>query len=497
MNYYITTPLYYVNDEPHIGHVYTTVAADCLARYKRMSGCRTFFLTGTDEHGQKVAEAASKKQCQPQELADRMAAVYSELWSQLEISYDRFFRTTEPEHEKVVQTVFTRLLQQGDIYRGEYQGWYCVHEENYVTPVLENSQRLCPDCRRPVREVAEPSYFFRLSAYQEKVRQHILTYPDFVQPDFRRNEVLSFLSQGLLDLSVTRKNVSWGIPSPTPERYPVYVWFDALLNYLTGVGYLCQEETFTAFWPPSVQLIGKDIIRFHHIIWPAILMTLNLPLPEKIFAHGWWLVNRDKMSKSLGNVVSPRDVLKEYGSSAFRFFLLREVPFGLDGEYSETNFCKRYNSDLANDLGNLVNRTLNLVEKKCGGRIPEGQVEEVNRLTEEVQSLFREKMERLAYSEAIETVWRLVIHLNKFLDEKAPWRYQGEQAGRLLRPVVEGIRRVALFLSPFIPAACRDIYKMLGLQTDPAAGNWKDLFSPLPAGQNLGPRFILFPRRPP
>ncbi len=495
MKYYLTTPLYYVNDQPHLGHVYTTVAADCLARYARMKDYQTFFLTGTDEHGQKVAEAAARNGCRVQDLVQRMSGAYKKLWEEIEISYDRFIRTTEPSHQTVVQKVFRHLLQQKDIYPGEYRGWYCVHEENYVNPLTVENQRLCPDCHRAVKEIAEPSYFFRLSAYQKKLQDYILSHPEFVKPDFRRNEVLNFLSRGLLDLSVTRQNVSWGIPSPTPEGYPIYVWFDALLNYLSGVGYLQENETFEKFWPPDVQLIGKDIIRFHHLIWPAILMALGLPLPRTIFAHGWWMVNKEKMSKSLGNVISPLEILKNYGSCALRYFLMREVPFGLDGEYSEETFRKRYNSDLANDLGNLVNRTINLVEKKCDGRIPEGQTDGFARLTEEIYHLYQGKMESLAFSEALEAVWRLITFLNKFLDEKAPWRNNGEESARSLRTVLEGIKKIAVFLSPFMPKTCRNIYKMLGNKSDATTCKLTEIFAPLETGQQLGPRFILFPRR--
>ncbi len=496
MKFYVTTPIYYVNAEPHIGHSYTTIAADALARYHRLCGDEVFFLTGTDEHGQKIAEMAKARNLTPQALADEVSSKFRDAWKALDISYSRFIRTTEPAHEAVVKQVFAALLAKGALYAGEYRGYYCIQCESYVTPGDTDAAPVCPDCGRPVKEISEPSYFFKLSEYSGRLRKYIVEHPGFVKPDFRYNEVLNFIDRGLHDLSVTRKNIAWGVASPTPEGYPIYVWFDALVNYLTGVGYLQDEASFSKLWPPNVQLIAKDIIKFHHIVWPSVLLALDLPLPETIFAHGYWTMGQDKMSKSKGNIVSPLDLAADYGVSAVRYFVLREVPFGLDGEYSSENFKKRYNSDLANDLGNLVNRTLNLVEKKCGNLIPDGVLDEtIAALAEEVFAAYDGKMRALSFSEAIEAAWRMVTRLNKYIDEKAPWRLEGKAVADVLYTVVEGIRVAALFLTPFIPATARDIWAMLGLTDNPSELSFGARNQRLQPGRNLGARTILFPRR--
>lgn len=494
MKFYITTPLYYINAEPHIGHTYTTVAADTLARFYRMSGYEVFFLTGTDEHGQKIADAAKKQGTTPELLADKNSEVYKNLWKELDISYTRFIRTTEQVHTEVVQQIFSKLLEKGDLYKGEYSGCYCVHCESYLVPEDENNP-LCPDCSRPMNRISEPSYFFRISKYADKLQKYIETH-EFVKPDFRKNEVLNFIKTGLCDVSITRKNVDWGIPSPTPEKYTVYVWFDALLNYLSGVGYLHDEKQFAAYWPADVQFIGKDIIRFHDVIWPCILMALNLPLPETIFAHGWWVIGRDKISKSKGNTVSPQKLIGEYGLDAFRFFLLREVPFGLDGEYSDETFKKRYNSDLVNDLGNLVNRTVNLVETKLSGTVkPASPGNELAELIQSVHKNYEIKVRALAFSEALEEVWKIVSFLNKFLDEKAPWREGCPDVNGVLYNVVYGIRDASLLLAPFIPSTSLKIWNILGLEGNPCEQNFASLGKKLPEGLKTNKREILFPRK--
>lgn len=494
MNFYITTPLYYINDRPHIGHTYTTVAADALARFHRMSGHNVFFLTGTDEHGQKIYEAAKTQHLTPHELADKNSEVYKNLWADLNISYTRFIRTTEEEHKEAVTKIFLKLLEKGDLYKGDYTGCYCVHCECYVLPDKECG-RICPDCKRDVTEISEPSYFLNIEKYKAQLEAHIKN-SRFVKPDFRKNEVLNLLNSGLADVSVTRKNVEWGITSPTPEKYTVYVWFDALLNYLSGIGYMSNDQLFNQYWPANIQLIGKDIIRFHHIIWPSILMALGLPLPETVFAHGWWTLGKDKISKSKGNIISPQALIGDYGVDPFRFFLLREVPFGLDGEYSEESFKKRYNSDLVNDLGNLINRTLNLIETKTRGIIPDEEPDgEIKELTAAIYAAYTRKMEEAAFSEAIEEAWKLVVHLNKFLDTAAPWRDDCEKREYILYNVMYGIRNILLLIFPFIPSSADGMWEMLGFEGSPEKQGFALLDKKLPGGIQTHKRKILFARK--
>jgi len=494
MKFYITTPLYYVNAKPHIGHTYTTVAADCLARFYRMREYDVFFLTGTDEHGEKIATAAEKENLTPEELADRTSQVYKDTWQKLNISYTKFIRTTEKQHEEIVKKVFLKLYEKGDVYRGEYHGYYCIHCESYVIPEDEKNP-ICPDCKRKVEKISEPSYFFRLSSYSEKLLKFIEE-SEFVKPDFRKKEVVNFIKSGLQDLSITRKNVKWGIPCPIDKNYTIYVWFDALLNYLSGIGYLYDNEIFEKYWPADIQLIGKDIMRFHHIIWPAIIMALGLPLPKTIFAHGWWIMGKEKISKSKGNVVSPDNFINEYGVDPFRYFIMREVPFGLDGEYSEGSFKKRYNSDLVNDLGNLLNRTLNLIEKKCDGIIPDTPCDDkIINLTEEVFENYKRKMEKISFSDAIEEVWKLISFLNKYLDEKAPWRETTENPDKILYSVIEGIKNSSLMLTPFIPQTVEKIFYMLGIEGKINNNTFSSINKRVPSGIKTGKREILYPRK--
>ncbi|TEU05735.1 MAG: methionine--tRNA ligase, partial [Candidatus Aminicenantes bacterium] len=377
--FYITTPIYYVNDIPHIGHAYTTIIADAISRFKKLSGKDVFFLTGTDEHGQKVEKAAKEKGLKPIELADQVVVRYKDLWNALNVSYDSFIRTTEPSHEKSVQQIFKQLKQKGDIYKGTYEGWYCDSTEHFLTedvPLEKAGHKICPDCGTKAVLVSEECYFFKLSAYQKPLLDFYAKNPAFVRPPSRMNEVISFVKQGLKDLSITRTTVAWGIPVPDDSDHTIYVWFDALHNYLTGIGYDWDMSHFQKYWPADIHLIGKDILRFHAIFWPAFLMAAGFPLPQTVFGHGWWLKDKAKMSKSKGNVLDPHVILETFGADPLRYFLLREIPIGLDGNFSHEGFIHRVNSDLANDLGNLVQRTLTMIQNYFEGKIEEMGKEE-------------------------------------------------------------------------------------------------------------------------
>ncbi len=493
--FYLTTPLYYVNDAPHIGHAYTEVAADVLARTERLLGKDVFFLTGTDEHGQKVATAAASLNLKPKELADRMVVRFQKLWEELNISYDRFIRTTETDHEEVVKKIFRKIYQRGDLYQGTYKGYYCVHCESYITS-SQLKENLCPDCERKVGSLEEPTYFFRLSKYQKDLLSYINEHPGFVDPAQRKNEVVKFIQRGLNDLSFTRRNCEWGIP--IEEGLTIYVWFDAILNYLSGVGYLLNSEVFEKYWPPDVQFIGKDIIRFHDIMWPAILFSLSLPLPRKIFAHGWWKITGEKISKSKGLVISPQDIISEFGVDPFRYFLLREIPFGADGEYSYAAFVKRYNSDLANDLGNLLHRTLALIESSFDGKIPESSGSSDEKLKEKSLSLagILPQIEALKYSEALSKIWEVIGLANKYLDEKSPWRLSQKEAAPALYNVVETLRIVALYLKPFLPTSSSKIAERLGIGEEFKRQNLKETqWGLLPEGRKIKRGKPIFPRK--
>ncbi len=470
--FYVTTPIYYVNDVPHIGHAYTTVACDVLARYKRAQGYDVFFLTGTDEHGQKVEKAAQAKGETPLELADRVVKRFQALWDKLNISHTDFIRTSQERHKKGVHYLFKKLFASDDIYLGEYEDWYCTPCETFWTET-QLIEGCCPDCGRPTDKLKEESYFFRMSKYQEALLQHIEENPDFIQPRSRRNEILNFVREGLRDLSISRTSFSWGIPVPDNEKHVIYVWFDALTNYITALGYPDgKDQNFEKFWPANVHIIGKDILRFHTVYWPTFLLAAGIPLPEKVFAHGWWTVEGQKMSKSLANVVEPNMLIDKYGADAIRYFLLREVPFGLDGDFSHSSLIHRINSDLANDLGNLVSRSTAMVNKYCDGVLPAVSI--LNESDEAFIGRFEPVIERVnqlmneqAFNKTLQAIWELISAANKYIDDSSPWALakdpaQQERLGTVLYNLLEAVRLVALLVGPFLPDTAKSIMSTLG-----------------------------------
>ena len=504
-SFYITTPIYYPSAQLHIGHAYCTTVADTIARFKRLAGYDVFFLTGSDEHGQKIQRSAAEKGVTPLQYVDPIVAGFQKLWQRLAISNDDFIRTTEDRHVKVVQEIFRRIYEKGDIYKGEYKGLYCTPCEAYWTEhQLKDGQ--CPDCGRPVEEVAEEAYFFKMSHYADQLLSHIESHPDFIQPTSRRNEMINFIRQGLDDLCISRTSFDWGIPVPTDKKHVIYVWFDALTNYLTPVGFLSDPEKFHRYWPANLHLVGKEIVRFHSIIWPAILMALDLPLPKQIYGHGWLIVNGDKMSKSKGNVVDPNLLIDEFGADAIRYFLLREINLGQDGNFSRDALISRINADLANDLGNLLHRTLNMIGKFQGGIIEESAAkrpvdEALVADAMDTVKAYEEEMEKLALTPAVKTVWTFIGRANKYIDETAPWALAKDppkkaELAAVLYHLAESLRIISGLISPFLPQTAPKIRQQLGCVDALAAPSLDDLkiWGRLPAGQKIGAAEPLFPR---
>ena len=506
--FYITTPIYYVNDVPHIGHTYTTIIADVLNRFQKLSGNKVFFLTGTDEHGQKVEKAATERGLKPIELADQVVERYKDLWKDLNISYDFFIRTTEPFHEKGVQKIFRKLMEKGDIYKGIYKGWYCVSDENFLAedvPLEKGGYKICPDCGKRADVVSEDCYFFKLSAYQKPLLDFYAKFPAFVRPPSRMNEVVSFVRQGLKDLSITRTTVKWGIPVPDDPDHTIYVWFDALHNYLTGIGYDWNMELFEKFWPATVHLIGKDILRFHAIFWPAFLMAADFPLPKTVIGHGWWLKDKTKMSKSKGNILDPYLILDTFGPDPLRYFLLREIPIGLDGNFSHEGFIHRVNSDLANDLGNLVQRTLTMIQNYFNGKIEETDKEE--KIDKEIRLEFdnlKKKVlkffEDYALSKVLEEIWAYISSVNKYLAVNEPWKLAKDQSkrkrlGRILYQAAAALRGTSYLLFPVMPGSSEKIWGFLGEEESIQEESFSELkFENLKLGQKIKKPKPLFPR---
>lgn len=514
--FYITTPIYYPSDRLHIGHAYTTVAADALARFHRLCGHDTFFLTGTDEHGQKIQRKAQAAGKAPQEFVDGIVAGILRLWEHLRITHDDFIRTTEPRHKRVVQQIFQRLHDQDDIYKSEYEGWYCVDCEGFYTETQyqELPEGRCPDHDKPLERVRVEGYFLRLSKYADRLLAYIEEHPEFIQPESRRNEMVNFIRQGLEDLSVSRTTFDWGIQVPFDPKHVIYVWVDALSNYITAIGYLSDDPArlplFDRYWPADVHLVGKEIVRFHTVIWPILLMALDLPIPRQVFGHGWLVLDGGKMSKTRGNVVDPHVLMDRYGVDAVRYFLLREIPFGADGFYSEEALVARTNADLANDLGNLLSRSTAMIGRFTGGVVPAAAPGTddgiLSGLAGEVAEAYTRHMERLELSDAMAAVMRLVGRANKYIDETAPWdlsrratagdRAAAERLGAVLYNLAEVQRIAALMLVPAMPEAPEKIWHQLGLDGDPRSQRWPDAsrWGLFPAGVSVRRGDPLFPR---